>query len=529
MNHLRWQILADDEWHAVRTALSRGYEDLLTSFSVAASPPLPLMYRALYDTVGLSEKILRFPMLLFGLLAILAFPWVLPRSRALPRGTRLLFSVLIAVSPILVYYSRYARPYSISVLFTFVGVMAFYRWWVEGRRRWWWIYLVSAVLAPYFHLTGITTLLAPLPLAGLDWMRRKRSGDRSVGDTPSLKALLLLGACCGVGLFAVLGAPLILDWNGLVHRAGTSTVGGLTLLFTLPLLAGSGRWWLVVFLSAFAFLGGFRIARRDPMLAMYLLGVAGATVVPSVLSKAAAIHVPIVFVRYNLWLVPLFLLLLADGLTVLLEPLDRPVLRWTAPLLVGLALFFLGPLPSLVTRIDSWTSHAINQYTYTDSPFSYAPARRPLRVSDFYHQLSRQAPGSLILAEAPWYYEWHNNQLPYYQAVHQQWVKAGSLGSLCRQPRDNVPPPANKLHLRNAVDISIPEALGLHGIDYVVLHKDTRSELPPFTGSVRYVTPSDLPDAGVATECLEALRDLLGVPVFEDRDLVVFDVERVKT
>jgi hypothetical protein len=205
------------------------------------------------------------------------------------------------------------------------------------------------------------------------------------------------------------------------------------------------------------------------------------------------------------------------------------LLRPAAPLLAGLALFLLGPLPALVTKVNSWTGHAMYQYTYSDNPYSYGPDRRPERISDFYYQLAEEEPGSLILAEAPWFYEWHNNQLPFYQSVHQQWVKAGYMGSLCRQPRENAPPVAAELHLRNAVDISIPEALGLHGIDYVVLHKETRSEFPPFKGSVRYVTPPDLPDARIGPQCIEAYRDLLGAPVFEDLDLVAFDVQRFKT
>jgi hypothetical protein len=407
--------------------------------------------------------------------------------------------------------------------------MAFYRWWTERERQWMVIYLIASTLAPYFHLTTLPTVLSPFLLALADLVRRRWRGEAARVNSPGLTDLVRLGLTCALGLAVLLGPPLLLDWNGMAHRAGTSSVSSLTVRHALPLLAGVADARALAILLLIALAGGLQIARKDPQLAIYLLGVTLATIVPSVLSKAAALNVPIVFVRYNLWLVPLFLLLLARGFSSLTLLFKRRTTNLMAIAFIAVALFALGPLPAVYSGPNSWTNHAIYQYTYDENPFSYAPARRPVRISEFYRQLGEQPYGSLLIAEAPWFYEWPNLQLPYYQAVHHQWVKAGYLGALCRHPGENRPPRSPKLHLRNAVDISIPEALGMHGVDYVVLHKRPSRDFSVSSDEFGLIARPNIPWSKAILGCRGSYEDALGRPIFEDQDLVAFDVREFKT
>ena len=89
--YLRWhqlldQILADDEWHAVRTAVRETYLEMFTSFSSSAVPLFSMLYKALADNVGGSELVFRLPLLLAGLALIVVFPWVLPAGILQSRG-----------------------------------------------------------------------------------------------------------------------------------------------------------------------------------------------------------------------------------------------------------------------------------------------------------------------------------------------------------------------------------------------------------------------------------------------------------
>ncbi len=530
---LRWQILSDDEWHAVRTSVVETYRHLLTDFSVSAAPPLPLLYKVLHDTVGLSEKVLRLPVIAFGVLILVACPGIVPER--LGRRTRWTFAALLALSPILVYYSRYTRPYSISLLCTFVGVLAFFRWWSGGDRRWATIYVLCAVFGPYFHLTTLPSLLAPFPFAVAEvWLRRRRDGggvDAAAGR--SLRELFAPAALVTLGLGLLLGAPILLDWGAIARRAGTSLVDTKTFLYTLPLLAGAGRWWLVWTLVALAAGGSIRLAKRWPRFAIYLLWITACTVVVAAASRATAIHVPIVFVRYTLWILPLFLLLVALAVEWLLERLRSDAGFALVLAAIAAILFALGPIPAVYGRVNSWTSHAIYQYTYDHgaNPFSYVPDRRPLRIPEFYRQLGEAPAGSLVIVEAPWFYEWHNNPLPFYQEIHRQWVKAGFHGDLCYQPMAlrRQPRQATRLSLRNSVDISVPTALGMHGVDYVVLHKNLRAEMPRFRGDVRRVPPSNIPPESQILKCIDGYQQLLGGASYEDSDIVVFDVRHLKT
>lgn len=519
--YLRWhqlldQILSDDEWHAVRTAVRETYLQMLTGFSSSAVPLFSMIYKALVDSVGGSELFFRLPPLLAGLTLIVVFPWALPADTLGPRG-RLTFAGLLAISPLLIYFSRYARPYAISVLITTLGLFAFYRWWRREPGRWGVLVVVCGVFGPAFHLTTITTVAAPFAWAFYEIWRGR--AERTAAE------VWRLGLQTGILVILAVSPPILLDYRAIDSRAGASQVSWLTFRESLPLLAGlDGK--VAILLAGVALAGLLLLARRQPRFAALLVFTTLITVLGTALSGADSVQVPIVFVRYSLWLAPFFLLLVAVAAEAALKRLPAP-LAYTALALVLAGLFYLGPWINAYGRVNSWPHHAIFQYTYRDdSPFSYE--RRPPHIPDLYHQLAKEPAGSLRIAEGPFYSEWHNNPLTYYQEIHQQRVLAGMLGFSCdRAAINQLPAGTARLYLRNAVDLSRRKDLKDHGIDIVILHKNTFRELPRFLRNVTRVPTSNLPPENNLERCLSGYRRSLGKPFYEDDTLIAYDLRHL--
>ena len=109
------QVLLDDEWHVIHQLLVKGPKELFLTFGHADfSIPLALMYWLELKLFGLSETGMRWPMMLAGLITLIVFPLYI--RNFFSTRTTLIFSALLAMSPMLVIYSRTARPYALTLL-----------------------------------------------------------------------------------------------------------------------------------------------------------------------------------------------------------------------------------------------------------------------------------------------------------------------------------------------------------------------------------------------------------------------------
>jgi predicted membrane-bound mannosyltransferase len=169
------QVVGGDEMHGVRAAVKGQLVDILRTYQ-QADPCIPLAgyYHLAIDARGsLNEAVVRAPALAAGLLALLVIPWLV-RSRLGDAGA-LLLAWLLALSPLLVLYSRLARPYMPVVLVGFVSFLAFDRW-AEGEgARWGWLWALCAALAIWLHLVRYARDSAPDAAA----RRRRASGRRA--------------------------------------------------------------------------------------------------------------------------------------------------------------------------------------------------------------------------------------------------------------------------------------------------------------------------------------------------------------
>jgi hypothetical protein len=431
---LAGQVLGGDELHGVRAAVNLAPGEVLTHYALRDhSLPLTALFSwLLRQGVEIGELALRAPSVVAGLASLVVLPLALRHRLGGP--ATVLFAWLVAVSPLLVLYSRIARSYMPMTLAAAAAVAAFARWWEGGSRWWGGAYVTFAALALWLHLGAGPLLVAPLAFAAVDVLARGRPGRmerlrRLVGIAAALAlawAAFLLPA--RESLLRLVGAkrrPLTITpealWDALRLQAGTTSDLGALAFWAL----GAAGLWLT-----------WRHDRRWGLLT--LTAVTGQMIGLAVLSPQASGH-PLVLGRYLLVTLPFVLLWVA---TALAEPWRRPsslvVVTWRASsVVVLLGLFASGPLPSMIAREGAFDHH--NLYVGFTAPRPGAAAIDRLMPPAY-----RSLPPGPVL-ELPWPTTWdYARTLPLYQERHSRAVLVSSLAGVPRHPqlvlRNEVPP-----------------------------------------------------------------------------------------
>lgn len=502
------QILIDDEWHAVHKLLRSDPRDILMHLGYADySIPLTLYYQWLYRTIGLSEWGMHLPPLVAGIGLLLAGPRLLARSFALP--VRALWAALAAISPLLVYHGKVARPYALTCLLAFVAILCFRAWRQEGRRRDAVAYALATVLAGWLHPVTLPFTLLPFVYYGV---RALRPFDRK-----SLARLAALGAATGLPLALLLLPPLVNDWTEFSIKAGRDAVTLESLYRTALMLAGTGSPFVAVpFWIAVA--AGLRVlARRDRDCAWYLATVVGVGGVVVASTGAEWISHPLVLARYLLPALPFVLVLAAEGCAAALAVLRRPLARAATAGAATAVLFYAGPIGTWWHYPNQFFGHLRYQFDYdpAHNPYVQLVSKEP--IPRFYTELGQQPPGSVTLLEAPWRLESHYNALSLYQDVHHQLIRIALVTPACGTFDFGEYPEERKgLRMRQLVHLSsILRGEAVRG-DYLVVH------LKP--ANVATHPGPAWPDM---TGCLPAIEAKLGAPIYRDDAMVVFAMPRV--
>jgi hypothetical protein len=542
LHGIRDQLLVSDEWHAPHAAALASVRQLLHLITFGAtSIPLNVYTRVLLDGAGWSELTLRLPALAPGLAALVVFP-LLVRRLLRPRAV-VLFAYLIALSPFLVFYTRYARPYSLIVLLGFTCLVASHRWAASGRLRDVAMFVGSGVLAGWVHLTEARLVFLPLLLfLILKWV--PRSDAAQDGVRPSRRAILLAG-CVAAAALAVLFLPGLLDLSqALSPIVGRAHPDAKTMLGALELLSGTANPSACALLVAFAVLGFVLHLSRDRLLAALVLLVVVASVAMVLLARPVDSDVPIVFARYVVVVLPLLLMSAAAGIDVALEwaarrsplsPASTKAVAFSAAAGALGALFWLGPLPRIHGGRNDFTNHKAFQAAYGPLGAANAYTTRLARLladggraPAFYDRLDAETSCAAIV-EYP--LPIGDIYSPYflYQARHQKRVLGGYLrgpspgGEAGRPgvvraewPVDRVLAEVadpTKLRFRNLVDLDDRAALRASGACYLVVHTDLAGELE---GACSGGSPATLlgPDYGRR----------FGEPVFSDACTAAFDL-----
>jgi 4-amino-4-deoxy-L-arabinose transferase-like glycosyltransferase len=137
-----------------------GYEANAAIYSVLLWPLVRL---------GESEALIRAPAALFGILAVPAIWWA-GRTYVSDR-VGLMAAALMAVSPMAIFQSQFARPFTLVICLACVSFVALYFGITDGRRRWWVIYAVA--LAGMAYSNAVTPFAIGLAHVVIVWWNRE--------------------------------------------------------------------------------------------------------------------------------------------------------------------------------------------------------------------------------------------------------------------------------------------------------------------------------------------------------------------
>jgi len=464
--------------------------------------------------VGLSEVLMRIPMLVCGIASLVLLPlfvrtWV-------GKGESILLAWLLAVAPMHVYFSRYARPYGIALLLGFTGVIAAFRWWSGESRRWAVLFGAGTLLATYFTLTMLPLIVLPFVFfiaEGL--LRNKDSTARRWCEVKNL------GLAIGLGAILLLAFPLVHDFENLSQKAKPATdLSWHSVRYALDYLFSADKASVLLVMGLFALVGVFRMARCAPRPLWYLGFLALLQILFLLVARPALLSHPYILARYSIVLMAIALLLVSMGIGWVEALLRRKFHRFPPGLLAppaALALLFYGPLMPLYAGPNNWTNHGLFQYQYEPELQRGWASGLVRSVPVFYLELGKQKPGNMRILEAPWYYEWGNNPYPVYQKFHKQWMAIGFVASPDRRERDDEYPLHDpRFRFRNFIDVGNEAEMRQRGVRYVVFHRNLAAEIP---------RPIDKPRINVEP-WIERYRSVHGNPVFEDPQIIVFDLEK---
>lgn len=502
---LHSQVLLDDEWHAVRMLIGADAKTIATHFGYADyCIPLTLYYRWLYDHGALSEWRMHLPLAVAGIAMLAVLPWLLRDRLAWP--VRAVWVALLAVSPLLVYLSRTARPYALDCLCAFVAIVAFERWDRERRAGWAIAYVVATVAAAWLHLLTIVFTLWPFVWFGVPALRdaRRRSPRAFV-------RIVVLAVATVAALALVLVPPLLGDWRAMAAKAGAGAVEGDTLYRALLMAFGISSPLLLAAMAVALGLGIWRVWKRDRRFAAYVLSMGVAGVVTVALSHAAWIQHALTFVRYSLPVVPFVLLFVAEGIVFVVAQLRLQVAACAAALLAIAGLVAAGPIPRYYYFPNQLMGDALFQLDYARDYNPYATLAKPGPVPAFYRDLASRPPGSITLVVAP--SRLHSNYLPdvWYQPIHRQNLKFALAAPVCGGESDEYSYQATGTAFRRVARLEDLLDGATWGGDYLVLRL-TPWSVPPGLGQ-------GWPDMEA---CAAKVSERLGVPVYRDAQIAVF-------
>jgi len=323
-----WQ----DEITTLKHATSGGILDVISNVlnKGLPAPPLHFVLIHLVSFLGDADFLLRFPSAIFGILAVAA---VYNLGKALfGRTEGLLGAFLLTLSPFHVRYSQEARAYA---LFMLLSVLALFFLWkgMGGHEKKWWVgFTVCNILNLYTHLFALLVLVAEgliflsLWLWGLVWRRREvrpRVGKASFHFWGSMAIIMV----CYLPMMPYL-------WQGI---RGGKGLGGVD--FTPGISVTPG-----FFVQVFSLFGAGSGVALLLFAVLFLAGLAGAFKKNTAQALLALLWIGVPFVilfafpakhgfrpRYLIFIVPIYLILIAIGTTMLRSLVSNLVERHSEP------------------------------------------------------------------------------------------------------------------------------------------------------------------------------------------------------
>jgi mannosyltransferase len=315
------------------------------------APPLYFLLTHAFLYLGDNDFLLRLPALLSGVLGVAATCAV--GARLFGKREGLLGALLLAVAPLHLRYSQDARFYTLQVFLSLLSAYFVYRAVFSGDRKWFAGFALCSILNVYNHLFGFFVLAAEVVFVGGLWLTEAVHGLRGQERPGSPervltreKALAFVGS---LTIIALAYTPMIPHlWRGLSGTKGLGDVGGGAGLAPAVVMQALDSWglgsgWRVLMLLIPFATGIVASARRQRWQLWFtccwmLVPFGVLLIVP-----AGHNFRP----RYVLFMLPLYLLLAARGLTATASFAGQRWGRartWSQAVLLALLLAVIGAM-----------------------------------------------------------------------------------------------------------------------------------------------------------------------------------------
>jgi len=504
------QVLLDDEWHVIHQLLFKGPKELFLTFGHADfSIPLGLMYWLELKLFGLSELGMRWPMMVAGLVTLVVFPLYV--RKYFDRFTTLLFSLLVVISPMLVIYSRTARPYALTLLLSLLALAVFHQFVVSEKVSWKsaLVYALCAVASAWLHLISLPLIIAPFLAFGLPALINR--------DWGRVGRLFYLGLFTLAFLLMVVLPPLLGHPEDLVAKLGVHNPDMQTYFGVLFVWLGTPSPLVVLIGLILAAFGAGPLWRGFPLTASLLTGL-GLTFVLILLTQPAWVNHPLTLARYLLPAIPLFLLSISLGLKRLIDVLVRywgrsgNIAASILAIAVLLLMTYHSPLFRILAKPNSNSLHSVYQFDFRDEKNLIALYQKDFSVSPFWTQLAESPRDSLKIAVSPFSFETHHWDAARWEQISQQRVMPGFLNGFCVTKRWGEVPKDRGFKFQNVAYLDDQLDMIERGFDLAVYQK-------PF----KVKTNEGEKEFGMDTvDCGISFREQFPAPVYEDDWLVAF-------
>ncbi|QJR15539.1 glycosyltransferase family 39 protein [Usitatibacter palustris] len=502
--NLPTQIVIDDEWHAIHKLLGATYAQVFASFGHADhSIPLTLFYKAIVDTIGLDEVNFRLPQVLAGIVTVPVaglLAW-----RATQRASVAIWTAtFVAGAPFLVFYSRFARPYAITVLLTVVALALIWRWRTRPTLA-----VAAGVVACVAFAAWLHPLVSLFPAAALLFVLAEDLARMRCEGRGPLVRTIALGAAVSVAMAALLAAPLISDFASLSAKAGSTHVpDAYTLWRMISIFLGGLPDAVTAIGLVLALVGAALLVREQRALGLYLIAVVVVPILVVLVARGAWTIFGHTFGRYVIPAQVIVLFWTAIGLDFALRGLGRlRELPGSMAMVAAVAVTYLAAVPTfpLVLRNPQWFGHMVYHLDYRFEHNVLANQLKPLALPGFYSDF----PGDEPVVEAPFTFMAPTNWFAWFAPQHRHPTAQGFVHNLCLTGSmyGEVPLDA-RFHFRSFVDLADATAVRATGARYLVFFTDYRWGQP----------------FKEAPKCIDALRTLYGEPIRRYPTHVVFQL-----
>jgi hypothetical protein len=475
----------------------------------------------------------------------------------------LIFACLLAIAPFLIFYSRFARAYSFVTLCCFSALLLSHQWLTTGQLRYAIGFVVAGAFAICMHLFSMVAVFMPLATAlGVILVNRCNTASslRQQIVVP-LRALLIV-AFILTALIVSLCWPVFLEIAKLPWGRGHMTLDAVWNAATL--LSGTVNGPLNALFYLLCLAGLISLLKQNPLLGWTCLSTVTAYLVVLLASRPTGLATGAVLLRYMIILEPVALTLVALAIDDLISRAQlMPGMHRSLPVL-GASVFLgglwaAGPLPALYIPPNNFANHSAFQYSYRHSTWEHSEANTVFpsfqvkqdQIPPFYHWLGGHSNCAAII-EYPFDTCDYNDLFYYYQHFHHKRVLAGycfkasmlgyrasrspeqaaapiRTGKLCADDILSRVTDPTKVAFRNMIDVSDEAALWHSGADFLILHKYVMVlQIMPDRGESAFVfgsIPIIYRSVALLTPRYKAT---FGTPVYEDAEIVCFQIKRVK-